>query len=224
MTSDDEQRRVVYIEGRRDPNSRRSVVTYRVGGREYPLVNAANCIVCSSEHRSLIEEQLLKGYGYAAIVRHLPEGAGVNKDNVTQHVKRGHLPLDVTVRRAIMEDRATALGKQLEDAEGTIVDHLSFARLGLQRVVERMAEGTLVPDIKDGIEFAKLIIKMEEMAGDGQALDQQIIFRGFLEWMKVIQRVCTPEQVREIGALLSPNTVIRGFLNRAPEAEEASGG
>lgn len=214
---------VVFMEGRRDPNSRRSTVMYRVGGRMYPLRNAANCYVCSSEHRSTIEEELLKGYGYAAVVRHLPEDAGINKDNVVQHVKRGHLPLDVSVRRAIIEDRATAIGKQIEDAEGTIIDHLSFARLGLQRVCERMAEGTLLPDIKDGIEFAKLIIKMDELAGDGQALDQQVIFRGFLEWMKAIQRVCTPEQVREIGALLSTNTVIRSMLNRVPGEEEASG-
>lgn len=196
---------------------------YRVGGRQYPLRTATNCFVCSSEYRSDIEDQLLKGYGYAAIVRHLPEGADINKDNVAQHVKRGHLPLDVTVRRAIIEDRATAIGKQFEDAEGSIVDHLSFARLGLQKVVDRMAEGTLLPDIKDGIEFAKLIIKMEELAGDGAGLDQQVIFRGFLEWMKVIQRVCSPEQVREIGSLLSTNTVIRGFLNRAPDSEEGHG-
>ena len=86
-----------------------------------------------------------------------------------------------------------------------------------------MAEGTLNPDIKDGIEFAKLILKAEELAGDGQALDQQVIFRGFLEWMKAIQRVCTPEQVREIGSLLSTNTVIRSMLKRAPEEEEANG-
>ena len=219
-----DENRVVSIEARRDPNARRSTVMYQVGGRQYPMRTQPECFVCQSPLRAEIETQLLKGYGYAAIARHLPEDSGIQQHNIEQHLKRGHLPLELTVRRAIMEDRATALGKQIEDAEGSIIDHLSFARMGLQRVFERMAEGYLQPDIKDGIEFAKLIIKMEELAGDGQALDQQVIFRGFLEWMKVIQRVCTPEQVREIGAMLSTNHVIRGFLNRAPEdIEEASG-
>lgn len=193
---------------------------YRVGGREYPLKTNPNCYVCNSPHRVQIEEGVLKGYSYASVARGLPdrtpdEVIQIQPRHISDHVKNRHLPMDLVVRRAIMEERATQIGKSIEDAETAIIDHIGFARLGLQRVVERMAAGEIKPSMQDGIEFAKILLKLDEIMGDQGGVDQQVIFRGFLSYMQAIQGVCTPDQVREIGKRISRDPVIRGLLQKA---------
>jgi hypothetical protein len=192
-----------------------STIVYRVGGREYPMRMATHCRVCNSRHRAQIEEALLKGYGYAPVARNYGEEEGLTTQNVAEHVRNQHLPMDLAVRRGIMEEHARQVGKSIEEAETSIIDYLGFARIGLQRVLERVATGEIQPDIKDGIEFAKLIMKAEELAGDGGNLDHQVVLRGFLSYMQAVAKVCTPAQVKEIGALISSNPVVKGYLQKA---------
>lgn len=196
-----------------------SAVVYRLGGREYPLRSVPQCKVCQSHYRVEIERGLIKSYGYTAIHRSLPEQAKneLSIRNIQEHVTRGHLPVDESIRRVVMEARAREIGVSVEDAETALVDHISFARVGLQKVFSSMAEGRLEPDVKDGIAFASLLAKIEERAGDG--VDEEMVFNGFMAQLKAMRQVCSPEQMREIASLLHKDPVMRALLAKSDTVE-----
>ena len=83
-----------------------SALMTRVGGRSYPAKVVLQCKTCTSPYRTQIENALLKSYGYAAIVKSLPEDANLNERNIMEHFQRGHLPLDESVRRVVIEEDA----------------------------------------------------------------------------------------------------------------------
>ena len=197
-----------------------SAIMYRLGGREYPMRTVPQCKVCQSHYRVEIERGLIKSYGYTAIHRSLPEQAKTELSirNIEEHAKR-HLPVDEGIRRAVIEARAREIGVSVEDSHESLVDHISFARVGLGKVYEAMANGDLNPDVKDGIAFANLLLKVEERAGGG--VDDEMMFGGFMAYLKAIRSVCTPEQVREIGAQLQQDPTMRALLTRSQRTVEA---
>lgn len=191
-----------------------SAVMYRMGGRLYPMNSASGCKVCQSFYRVEIERSLLKSYGYATIHRSLPEQGRTELSvrNISDHAHR-HLPVDESIRRAVIEARAREMGVSIEDAEGPLVDHISFAKVGLQKVFQAMAEGSLEPDVKDGIAFATLLLKVEEQAGGG--VDDEMMLTGFMQYLKAMRKVCTPEQMQSIGTLLRADPTMKALLARA---------
>jgi hypothetical protein len=144
-----------------------STVTYRVGGRSYPLLSVKGCIVCESTYRVLIENLLLKGASYKAINDHIPRTGLNEKGNkqitsywIKKHVEGKHLPLEEEARRAIIERQATEMNLSVIDAD-KLIDHKTFLKMGIQDVFNRMANREIEPDIKDGIAMSKLIMQME---------------------------------------------------------------
>lgn len=199
-----------------------SAIMYRLGGRMYPLRSVPQCKVCNSHYRVEIERGLIKSYGYTAIHRSLPEQAKseLSIRNIEEHARR-HLPVDEGIRRAVIEARAKELGTSIEDAEGALVDHISFARVGVQKVFQAMSEGRLEPDVKDGIAFATLLLKVEQAAGEG--VDEEMLFGGFMAYLKAIRAVCTPDQVRAIGSQLRQDPVMRSLLARSERVIDQEG-
>lgn len=197
-----------------------SAVMTRVGGRTYPQKTQTRCKTCMSPHRTAIENALLKSYGYAAIVRSLPEDADLNERNIMDHYRNGHLPLDETVRRVLVEEDAKERGLDIEGYESTLANHITFAKLGVQRVMQRFMAGELEPDLDHGIAFASLLLKVEEQAG--QDVDMEAVTQGFIVYMEAVRQVCDPAQVQAIGEAISTHPVMRSLLNKtnASESEE----
>lgn len=194
-----------------------ATVMYRLGGRRYPLRSAPNCHVCQSfEYRQEIESSLLKSYSVAAIHRSLPPDSGISIDSIRNHLNSGHLPLDAAMRRVVIEERAREMGLSVEDHEGAMADHITFAKLGVQSVVERMASGELVPDMKDGIALAALLARVQETAGEG--IDNEVMVQAFMVYMEAIRATCTPEQIRAIGEAVASNPVMAGLMGRVQAA------
>lgn len=189
----------------------RSVIMYRLGGRQYPMKTVATCKVCQSPHRLEIERSLIRSYAPTTIWRSLPESVQehLSVRNITDHANK-HLPVDHAIRHAALEARTRELGRDIESAEGALVDHILFARTGMQQVYERMVEGDIKPDVKDGIAFATLLLKVTEQAGDG--LDEEMYARGFMAYMSAMRQVCTPEQIQQIGRLLNQDPVLQSLL------------
>lgn len=186
---------------------------HRVGGREYPQVRVNTCKTCTSPYRTQIENALLKSYGYTAIVRSLPEDAALSTRNIAEHMRRGHLPLDESVRRVMIEEDARERGLDIEGYESTLANHVTFAKLGLQKVLQKMMDGDLEPDLDHGIAFANLLTKVEDKAGDD--FDTQALTQGFVVYMEAMMAICTPEQVQQITNRIATNPVMRGLLSRS---------
>lgn len=187
---------------------------YRVGGRRYPLRTHPNCHVCQSfEYRAEIENALLKGYSYATVQRSLPPEAKIGVENIRNHVLGQHLPLDEAMRRVVMEERAREVGLSIEDHEGSLVDHIAFAKMGIQRVAERLAKGEIEPDVKDGIALASLLARIEEEAGEG--VDNEVMIQAFMVYMEAMRSICTAEQITAIRERIAANPVMAGLMSRA---------
>lgn len=199
-----------------------SVLMTRVGGRTYPTKTAPNCKTCHSQYRTQIENALLKSYGYTAIAKSLPEDAGLNARNIMDHFNAGHLPIDESVRRVMIEEDARERGLDIEGFESTLANHITFAKLGVQKVMQKMMEGELNPDISDGIAFASLLMKIEEQAGD--SFDTEALMQGFMVYMNAIRAVCSPAQEQQIINTISANPVMRALLSRDAQQRETVAG
>ena len=200
---------------------RPTVVTYRLGGRTYPMKTAPQCKVCQSPERIDIERKLLHGYGPTAIWGGLSEQSQeqIKIRNIGDH-SRAHLPVDHIVRQAIIEARVRDLGGDMESATGTLVDQISFAKVGLQKVYERMVDGEIQPDVADGIAMAKFLHQVEVEAG-GQEFDGEMMARGFMAYMRAMQQVCSPEQIRQMGQIIAADPIMSSMLRQGQTVEIA---
>jgi hypothetical protein len=134
---------------------------YRIAGRTYPLKTVRNCPVCSSAFRPAIENYLILGYSIASIVQNLPPDSAITSAEITRHHKGKHMPLQEDVRRSLIERRATELKWDPEAESRRLDDHITFLRMGVHDVMTRMATRELEPDIKDGIQMARVLAAID---------------------------------------------------------------
>lgn len=184
---------------------------YRLGGRLYPVKSEPRCSTCQSPHRLHVERQLIRGYSYASIVRDLPDDAGLTQRGVALHVQRNHLPLNEHVKRVAIEERARELGRDAERHEQSLVDAITFARLGIQDVHERMQNGEIKPTIKDGIAFARLLhdVGLAERDEVGVEATREM-FEAYMD--AFIAVVDDPEQQQRFANALHAHPTMRAWL------------
>lgn len=192
-----------------------TVATYKLGGRDYPLKTVASCIVCTSHHRVEIERQAIKGHGWAGIARQLPEEANISARNIAEHVRNGHLPMDLVRRNAIFEESARSVGRGLVEAEFNIIDQIAYSKLVINRRVEYLMDNDIVPDATEAAAAARLLAQVEiEKAESG--IDEAAMLDGFLVYAEAIREHTTPDQFAAIARTISSHPVMRRLLGRAP--------
>lgn len=195
-----------------------SLITYRVGGREYPMRTNRRCKVCQSPYRFDIEEALVLGRTYRRIAEALPEDAELTKENIRNHYHNQHLPLDASVTREIVEARAAAVGKKIEDGVQSLVDGLTLAEVVVQKTFEAIARGELSPEIRDGMAAAKFLADLGQYE-DGGA-DMGAITEAFIVYHEHAQEFMSPEQFQAFGEALDRNPVLKSLAakyNGEPE-------
>lgn len=188
-----------------------SVAMYRLGGREYPLRSAQGCKTCDSPYRLDVEQQIAAGHSYASIVRGLPDDAGLTPANVRAHLVAGHLPLQVEALRRIAEDRADAIGRDVEAGVASLVDQVVLARTVVQRSFERIAAGAVEPEVADGIAAARLL---HQMGVDDQQGDRDLWTEAFMVYHDVARRLMPPEMFERFGDELRASPILRGLQER----------
>lgn len=198
-----------------------SAVMYRIGGREYPARTAPNCRVCGSESRVRIERAILAGLPYAAIARGLPDEVEVSAHNIASHYRNGHMPLEQSGVRAVVEERAAAVGADLMDGVAAFADHVSLASTVVQLTAQGIAAGTLGVRVRDGIQAARLLAQVEIAAGEGAA-DQALYTEAFLVIQDAAEQVMTTDQFAEFGRMLMSNEKLRDLRERASRRHELS--
>jgi len=200
--------------------ARPSAVSYELGGRLYPMKDVKNCHVCKHPDRVAIERLALRGYGPTAIWNSLPVAVqeSLSIENVGDHC-RLHLPVDLIVRQAIVEARAKEIGLDPDTETGSLVDRLTFARVGLQKVYERMADGEITPGFSEGVAFAQIVERAEQVGGT--QFDTDALAQGFMVYMAAIRQVCDLDQIRQIGAIIAADPVMQALHQRGQKMIEA---
>lgn len=193
-----------------------SVVTYRLGGRNYPMRTAPNCRVCQSPYRLRVEQELAAGRVYARIASSLPEDADLSARNVSEHYKNGHMPLEVEASRRILERRAEDRGRDIERGVDALVDGMALAESVVQKTYEALQRGDIRPELIDGLRAAKLL---EDYAGD-DGIDQAAYVEAFMVYHEVAARIMSPEQFSEFGRALQQDPVLRGLTARHAQRDQ----
>jgi hypothetical protein len=196
----------------------RSVITYRTGGRDYPLKTVRNCKVCKSPYRFDIEEHIIGGRTYKRIIDSLPEDHEVSADSVKRHYLNGHMPLEQSVHRQMVERRASQIGKSIDDAADSLIDGITLLESVVQRTFDRLASGEVKPELRDGVQAASLLAQLGEY--DQQGVDQQAIVEAFIVYHQNAERFMTSDQFQKFGEALDKSPVLAALARRFDENAE----
>lgn len=195
-----------------------SVVTYRIGGREYPLKSVANCKVCKSPHRFTVEQQILRGNTYRSISEGLPTDADLSVGNIGKHFQNKHMPLQVEPIRRLVENRARQVGKSIEDSEDNLVDGVVLAEAVVQRVFEAIVEGEIEPSVRDGLRATKMLADLGVY--DQGGLDQEAFESAFEAYHEEVGRVLSVEQFDRLSRALASNPILAALARRYEQTVE----
>lgn len=194
------------------------IVTYRLGGRDYPLRSVATCKVCNSEARLDVERALAAGATYASIAAKT-DGA-VTAQNVRNHFVGGHMPMEVEALRRLLERRAEEVGRDIEAGVEDLVDHVALARTVVRKAFEGVASGELRVSASDGLAAARLLYQ----DGDGEVEEDKAAWvEAFMIYQDTARAMMGAEMFDEFGRALARNPVLRALVerHRAREVEPA---
>lgn len=196
-------------------NANASIVSYRLGGREYPMVSVHACKVCQSPHRLTIESDIIGGRTWGTIERAIKAqdpDCDLSTRNIRDHYHNSHMPVEQEVSRRIIERRAEARGMDIERGVDTLIDGLTAAELVVQKGVEALQSGELKPDIKDMLTAARLI----ETFGTGEdGADEGAYVEAFMVYHETAAQIMSPEQFAAFGRALSRNEVLKALVARS---------
>jgi hypothetical protein len=165
-----------------------------------------------SPYRFDVEEDLLGGRTYMKIAQSLPEDAELNHENVRNHYRNGHLPLEQAAVRGIVEARAEAVGKRIEDNVETLIDGMALAEVVVEKTFQSIASGDIRPDVRDGLAAAKFLAEMGEY--DEGGADMAAITEAFIVYHENAQQFMSAEQFEAFGKALKKNPVLNALARR----------
>ena len=193
-----------------------SVVSYRIGGKEYPLKTVRRCLTCMSPYRFEIEQAIVAGRSYgkiaAAIDSYYDEDAeqrGPGAQAIANHYYKGHMPLEVAHTREIVEERARKVGKSIESATDSLVDGITLMETVVQKAFEKIASGTIEVTPQHGLAAAKMLAELG--AYDGSDVDQQAFVEAFMAYHETAEQVLDKETFKRFGEALAGNPVLKSL-------------
>lgn len=203
-----------------------SVVMVEIGGRKYPMKTAPQCRTCMSPHRLEIEQAILEGRSYgkiAAVVAEREPGVLPNPSyqSLRDHVNRGHMPIGPTADRALVEQRASQIGRDIEEYAAGLADYRSVNQIIIQRGMDRLARGELRPSMSELLTAIRLEHTMETSTDQG--VDADAWQGALVAYMEVAQKFIPPEALQSYGQALAQHPVLRAMMSgQAPPKEIAA--
>lgn len=192
-----------------------SVVTYRFGGREYPMKTVARCLTCMSPYRFEIEEAIVAGRTYkriAEMVAGYGEDFEIGSRAIADHYYNGHMPLDLANTRQIVESRAQQVGKRIEDETKTLVDGITLLHTVVEKTFERIARGEVEPGVREGLAAAKMLSDIGEY--DTAGVEEQAYVEAFMVYQEEAEKIMGVEAFRQFGEALAANPVLQALIAR----------
>lgn len=192
-----------------------SVMMIRLGGKEYPLENDVRCPVCTSAYREQVEQAIIGGRVYSKISASLPESGKISAQAIKRHSDLHLIEANAHLRQRL-EVRALARGLNIESGEQALVDEITLAEAVVQKTYEAVADGSLRPNLTDGLRAAKLLA--DYAVDDIDNTDDMA--EAFVQYMDEAAKTMSPEQFGEFNVRLENNPVLRALIEKAERAQE----
>lgn len=195
-----------------------SMVMTRIGGVEYPMRSVPTCRTCQSPYRVEIENDLLRGYSYAAIARGIEGRAPGNlphpsAESISAHLSNQHMPVQAAAQRRLIERRAEEIGRNIENEVEALADHVTLARMVVARGFERLQSGEIQPDLDEALAASRFLFQVEQQQ-DTSDLDQQALLQVLHAYMEITQQFVPPEQWEAYGRAVRSHPIIREMAER----------
>lgn len=197
------------------PSAPASMAMVRVNGRLYPARMVAECVTCNSPYRAEIERECLSGRSYRVVydwlteTHELPEGRRhPSRESLRSHMSK-HIPLAAAIQHRIIEDRSQEIGASIEEAAGTVADHVTVNRLIVQAGLERLSAGEIQPEMGDLLTAIR-----QQQAIDAEhegGLDAEVWRQALAEYMTIVSRVLTSAQKVEFARLATASPVLQAL-------------
>jgi hypothetical protein len=188
-----------------------STVSYRVAGRTYPLKSVRNCKVCKSLFRTAIENALVSGHSYEAIVRSLPPGAEITVQNIGEHYRRGDLPLEESVRRELIERSAIRLKLDPAKTASRLIDRKGLLELIVNDTIDKIGRREIEPNITDALNAVKLLEVMDVEEED-QA-DSSTYLQSLRRLMTLTRQTMSPIEFQAFSKKILDDPVLQSLTH-----------
>lgn len=191
-------------------------VVLAVGGHQFPARTEPRCKVCQSPLRADFELGLSRQLSPARVLKRvdqedLPEDLRVKSpESLRIHADR-HMSMDQAVASAVGEAWQRKLGLN-PDEEDTIVTHVGLIDLVMQRAFEGIANGTLMPNVNEGLSAAKMMMEFEGRLNAGNNNDAYLDVLN--TYLQVARDVLPPEQLLAFGEALSQHPLMSQMVEK----------
>lgn len=204
-------------------NEAASVVRVKIGNKVVDARKVKSCLTCNHPARMAIEEMLIHGESYQAIIRRFSEVEysvsgrkqilpKIDYQVLRAHYKNGHMPLDAAVVRGLIEQRAAEIGSNYEEIGERFADKVLFARMVVAKGQQRLATGELQPDVKETLAAAKFLQDIEDATKGAEGTE--VWAQAMEVYFTVAQQVMPIEMWTRFVALLDSNAILRGIAKR----------
>lgn len=204
-----------------------SMIMVEVNGAQYPMRRVSQCRTCTSPHRRDIERMILEGISYNMISQEINGREASGRwphpvaSSIKNHVANNHMPIGPTTERALIERRSQEIGRDLENAQESLIDYKSANEMIIQRGMARMVRGELNPTMSDLLRAISHQHAMQQVADDG--VDSKTWEEALMAYMEVTQLFVPPERQQAFGQALSKHPVLRAMAAKATGAPVIEG-
>lgn len=201
-----------------------AVLMVEVNGRKYPMKRVPQCRTCMSPYRLEIEQAVLDQYSYkkieAAVADREP-GPLPNPSwqSVRDHVVKGHMPIGPTAERALVEERAKQIGRDIEEYSSSLANYATVNEIIIQRGMERISRGELKPSMSELLTAIRMQHSIESTSEEG--LDSAAWQQALVAYMEVAQQFIPIEHLQAYGQALAQHPVLRALMTGGASSPKA---
>lgn len=193
-----------------------SVVMIEVNGQRYPMKTVPQCRTCMSPYRLEIEQAVLEQRSYQKIADAVADREPGTLPNpgyqsIRDHVNKNHMPIGPTSERALVEERAKQIGRDIENYASGLADYVSVNQIIIQRGMDRLARGELKPSMSELLTAIRMQHSIETSTDEG--VDAQAWQEAIVAYMEVAQRFIPREHFQAYGAALAQHPVLRALMS-----------
>lgn len=194
------------------------VMLVQVQGRTYPAKHVKQCRTCRSKHRTQIEQGIIGGMTYQAVVNDLVEPYDDHSpigppgyQSIMNHVRKGHMPMPYSIQRRLIEERAEEMGRSVEEGMESLADSTAILRTIVRTGFEMVNQGDLRPSMGDLMKALQLQAVLEGERDDG--VDEEAWRTALITYMEIVQRSVAPDVFQQISREFAASPVMKKAMS-----------
>ena len=129
--------------------------------------------------------------------------------SIATHVTRNHMPMVSTAERALIEQRARDIGRDIDGYVGSLVDYQTVNQIVIQKGMARIVNGEIEPSMADLLAAIRNQHSIEQTSGGG--LDVQAMQDALLAYLEVAKDFIPAERMSEYGRELMKHPILKAM-------------